>query len=105
MLLVILVILLGISAWKYPGFLRKKTDGETSQNTPVINVPKDSETLSDVPEGLEWPFHSAAVDFEAAKRLGIDAFRALALPGKYAPKTAAEIIKSVVLDILRENKA
>ncbi len=45
------------------------------------------------------------VDFEAAKRLGIDAFRALALPGKYAPKTAAEIIKSVVLDILRENKA
>lgn len=40
------------------------------------------------------------VDFEAAKELGIDAIRALALPGKYAPKTAAEIIKSVVLDIL-----
>lgn len=40
------------------------------------------------------------VDFEAARSLGIDAVRALSLPGKYAPKTAGEIIKSVILDLL-----
>ena len=42
------------------------------------------------------------VDFEAARSLKIDAQRALSLPGKCAPKTAAEIIKQTVTLILKE---
>ncbi len=42
------------------------------------------------------------VDFEAARALRIDAQRALSLPGRCAPKTAAEIIKSTVLSIIKE---
>ena len=42
------------------------------------------------------------VDFEAAEKLGIYAVRALSLPGKCAPKTAGEIIKTTVFDIIKE---
>lgn len=42
------------------------------------------------------------VDFEAARSLKIDAQRALSLPGKCAPKAAAEIIKQTVLSIIKE---
>ena len=42
------------------------------------------------------------VDFEAARSLKIDAQRALSLPGKCAPKTAAEIIKQTVNLIIKE---
>ena len=42
------------------------------------------------------------VDFESARRFGIDAVRALSLPGKCAPKTAGEIIKSTVFNIIEE---
>ncbi len=42
------------------------------------------------------------VDFESARALGIDAFRALSLPGKCAPKTAGEIIKKTVFSIIEE---
>ena len=41
-------------------------------------------------------------DFLAAKELGITAEKALGLPGKFAPKTAGEIIKDTVLNILAE---
>lgn len=44
------------------------------------------------------------VDFEAAHTLGIDARRALALPGKCAPKSAGEIIKKTVFSIIEEVK-
>lgn len=40
------------------------------------------------------------VNFEAARALGIDAVRALSLPGKCAPKTAGEIIKTTIYHIL-----
>lgn len=42
------------------------------------------------------------VDFEAADALGIDACRALSLPGKCAPKTAAEVIKTTVFQLLEK---
>lgn len=42
------------------------------------------------------------VDFESARELGIDARRALALPGKCAPKSAGEIIKKTVFSIIEE---
>ncbi len=40
------------------------------------------------------------VDFEAAKSLGIKTIHALALPGKYSPKTAANITKQIILGML-----
>ena len=44
-------------------------------------------------------------DFEAAKELGITAKKALGLPGKFAPKTAGEIVRDTVLNILEEREA
>ena len=41
-------------------------------------------------------------DFEAAEELGITAKKALGLPGKFAPKTAGEIVRDTVLNILSE---
>lgn len=58
----------------------------TDKNTIIID-------LASLPGG---------VDFEAAHILGIDAVRALALPGKCAPKTAGEIIKTTVLNTIEE---
>lgn len=42
------------------------------------------------------------VDFESARKLDIDAHRALSLPGKCAPKSAGEIIKKTVFSIIEE---
>ncbi len=42
------------------------------------------------------------VDFESAQKLGIDAVRALSLPGKCAPKTAGKIIETTVFNIIEE---
>lgn len=42
------------------------------------------------------------VDFEAARKFNTDAVRALSLPGKCAPKTAGEIIKTTVFNIIEE---
>lgn len=58
----------------------------TDKNTIIID-------LASLPGG---------VDFEAAHAFGIDAVRALALPGKCAPKTAGEIIKTTVFNIIEE---
>lgn len=43
-------------------------------------------------------------DFEAAKELGITAKKALGLPGKFAPKTAGEIVCDTVLNIIDETE-
>lgn len=58
----------------------------TDRNTIIID-------LASLPGG---------VDFEAARRFGTDAIRALSLPGKCAPKAAGEIIKSTVFNIIEE---
>lgn len=42
------------------------------------------------------------VDFEAAKDLGINAIHSLGLPGKYAPVSAAHIIKETIYNIIEE---
>lgn len=42
------------------------------------------------------------VDFESAHRYRLDAVRALSLPGKCAPKTAGEIIKTTIFNIIKE---
>ena len=58
----------------------------TDSNTMIID-------LASLPGG---------VDFEAAHKFNIDAVRALSLPGKCAPKTAGEIIKTTVFNIIEE---
>lgn len=45
---------------------------------------------------------SGGVDFDAALRCGVTAVHALGLPGRYAPVTAARIIKDTVLDMMEE---
>ena len=42
------------------------------------------------------------IDLEYARGLGMNALRALGLPGKCAPKSAGEIIKKTVLSIIEE---
>ncbi len=44
------------------------------------------------------------VDFEAAKQMGIKSIKALSLPGKVAPKTAAAIIRDTIYNIVQEGK-
>lgn len=58
----------------------------TDRNTLIID-------LASLPGG---------VDFEAAHKFNLDAVRALSLPGKCAPKTAGEIIKTTVFNIIEE---
>ena len=58
----------------------------TDRNTLIID-------LASMPGG---------VDFESAHRLYTDAFRALYLPGRCSPKTAGEIIKTTIFNIIEE---
>lgn len=58
----------------------------TDKNTIIID-------LASLPGG---------VNFEAAHMLGIDAVKALSLPGRCAPKTAGDIIKTTVFNIIEE---
>ena len=64
----------------------KKTLKKTAQNAIIID-------LASMPGG---------VDFDAAKELKIKTIHALALPGKVAPKTAGEIIKNTIYNIIKE---
>lgn len=58
----------------------------TDRNTLIID-------LASMPGG---------VDFESAHRLNTDAVRALSLPGRCSPKTAGEIIKTTIFNIIEE---
>ena len=49
--------------------------------------------LASLPGGVDW---------DACTRRQIKAIRALGLPGKYSPETAAEIVKETVMLILEE---
>jgi len=62
------------------------TLAKTAENTLIID-------LASAPGG---------VDFEAAGRLGIKSVQALSIPGKVAPKTAGEIIKSTICNMIEE---
>lgn len=63
-----------------------RTLAKTAQNAIIID-------LASLPGG---------VNFEAAEKLKIKAIRALALPGKVAPKTAGEIIKNTIYNMIEE---
>jgi len=51
---------------------------------------------------LDLASRPGGVDFIRAEELGIRAIWALNLPGKYSPKSAAELIKTTVMDMVEE---
>lgn len=62
----------------------------------IMNMKKDSKII----ELASTPF---GLDFEIARKHGIDVVKALGLPGKYTPKTAGEIIgKKIQLNLQKE---
>ncbi|NLJ41655.1 MAG: dipicolinate synthase subunit DpsA [Clostridiales bacterium] len=68
--------------------LEETSLGRLNKNTIIIDI-------SSYPGG---------VDFAAAQELGIEACLSLGLPGKVAPKSAAEIIYKVIMGNVREGK-
>ena len=65
----------------------------------------NSEELSKVPRSaliIDLASKPGGVDFEAAKKLGLNVIWALSLPGRVAPVTAGIIIKDTIINILDE---
>ncbi len=63
------------------------------------------EALADLRPGclvIDLASKPGGVDFEAAARLGVKVIWALSLPGKVAPITAGQSIKSTIYNILHE---
>ena len=66
----------------------------------------DAKTLSHIAQKalvIDLASVPGGVDFESASRMGISAIHALSLPGKSAPKTAGEIIKNTISNMLEED--
>ncbi len=63
----------------------------------VLQKMRDSAVIIDLASG------EGGTDFTAAKELGITAEHALSLPGKIAPKTAAQLIAKTVLPLILES--
>ena len=84
-----------------PSVLR---DCETVFNTvpaPVL----DARMLSALPEGalvIDLASAPGGTDFAAARERGVRAILAPGLPARYAPRTAAKILKNTILTLLEE---
>lgn len=66
----------------------------------------DSKVLSHIAKDalfIDLASMPGGVDFESANRMGISTIHALSLPGKAAPKTAGEIIKKTITNMLEED--
>lgn len=68
----------------------------------VFDKEKLSKMKSDV-LFIDLASKPGGVDFKSAKNLGVKAIHALALPGKYSPRSAGEIIESTIISILKED--
>jgi len=71
----------------------------------IPNIIFDEFTLKKVAKNslvIDLASMPGGVDFDACKRLGINAIHALALPGKVAPITAGEIVKSTIYNMIKE---
>lgn len=67
----------------------------------------DEETLLKVAKKafvIDLASAPGGVDFDAAKKHGINSVHALSLPGKVAPVTAGEIIKNTIYNIVKEGE-
>ena len=65
----------------------------------------DKKVLSKIKEHtliIDLASKPGGVDFDASAKLGIKTIRALSLPGKVAPLTAAKIIKDTIINITKE---
>lgn len=60
----------------------------------ILNMKKDSKII----ELASSPY---GVDFDIARKCGIDVIKAFSLPGKYTPKTAGEIIGKQIEEFLQ----
>lgn len=106
-----------VSARKPWDLEKIRSEGSTPQYTDSLNgqydiifntVPAlvlDLKTLSRIAAGgivIDLASLPGGVDDEAAKKIGIRVCHELSLPGRVAPKTAGDIIKKAVLNIIRE---
>jgi len=73
----------------------------------VPNLVIDKTVLSDSDKEclyIDLASLPGGIDFEAAERFGLKAERALGLPGKYAPKSAACIIKKAIYNSIEDEE-
>lgn len=98
-----------ISASGYKAIDINKLKSDTSLDLVFNTVPSmifDAHTLKHLCEDsivIDLASKPGGVDFDAAKRMGIEAIHALSLPGKVAPKRAGEIIKDTIYNMLEED--
>ena len=95
----------GITALGFDRLVSAVNDAEITFNTVPFNI-FDCGTLSLLEEGriiIELASAPGGVDRECAARYGVRVIHAPSLPGKYAPKTAAEIIARVLSPTIRNN--
>lgn len=94
----------GIESLSFNKSLRKAKEFDIIINTvpaPVIDE-KFIDGVSNEAMLVDLASLPGGIDFAACERKQIKAFRALGLPGKYSPITAAEIIKETVMLMLEE---
>ena len=94
----------GMEALTFRKAARRAKEFDIIVNTvpaPVIDE-RFLEGVSEHAALLDLASLPGGIDLEACEKRGIQAWRALGLPGKYAPLTAAEIIKDTVMLILEE---
>ena len=95
---------IGLESLSFKKALRKAKEFDIIINTvPALVI--DEKFIEGVsPDAMLIDLASlpGGIDFAACERKKIKAFRALGLPGKYSPLTAAEIIKETVMLMLEE---
>lgn len=92
----------GVKAMDFSALTEAVNGSEITFNTVPFNV-FDCRTLAELAEGrviIELASAPGGVDRECAARYGVRVIHAPSLPGKYAPKTAAEIIARALIPLL-----
>jgi dipicolinate synthase subunit A len=92
----------GVRAMSFSSLAEAVNSSEIVFNTVPFNV-FDCHTLAQLSEGrviIELASAPGGVDRECAARYGVKVIHAPSLPGKYAPKTAAEIISRALIPLL-----
>ena len=92
----------GVTPLDFRSLTEAVNSADISFNTVPFNV-IDCEMLSELTRGkviIELASAPGGVDRECAARYGIRVVHAPSLPGKYAPRTAAEIIARAIIPLL-----
>ena len=97
-----------IESMGYHAVYTQKIDLTNGYDIIFNTIPKlifDSHTLAKTAQNslvIDLASDPGGVDFKAANRLGIKSIQALSLPGKVAPITAGEIIKTTIYNMIEE---